>query len=570
MKHRSTLAQLRFGWLLWLALAFSATGLSAKEAGFSHFSLALPGIPAAMIPAEVNGDDLQDLAVVVAYTDWEDVTTVEETHFDGIEGMVEVMNIVSSLIDHRELRIYPGLAEGGYGSALPPLELDTSIHALAAGHPSLPLVAITDSGVAAVRFEASNQAAPLSIETLVEQPNLYTESRIFYPDLDFLVDLNDDEIPEVLLATTENWVVFRGTPAGFAAAPLPVPSRSEADSDAEGEESTKRSVRRRRHGRRVPTVRDLNGDGSPELVLVSHSGERGALVYPNRGDLHFDEPIDYGRQEDTFDSADHAPLEEFVYLGPLVEAGPAVAVTRTEVERYGDDATMRQEIDQAKRPLHAYALNAIKPTLDLGDRVGQFEAIGYTFEGTDDEDDDDDDGDDIQIRLPSGFQDLDGDGREDLVSITLQFSILGLVSRALLTQSISLKMDFHTWCQQDDGTFRETENLDLSGKFKISFRSNTLRHLSQFAGDFNGDGRADFVQLGRGKKVTIHHGQPNCDYPAEPDGVIRFKHKLLHLGFVRVLDLNLDGRSDLYVVHPLKKPKKGESTPVVVDVYLSD
>jgi hypothetical protein len=40
-----------------------------------------------------------------------------------------------------------------------------------------------------------------------------------------------------------------------------------------------------------------------------------------------------------------------------------------------------------------------------------------------------------------------------------------------------------------------------------------LGSLAEFAGDFDGDGRADFVHLGRGKEVTIHRGQAGCRYP---------------------------------------------------------
>ncbi len=561
------MAELAILSLLWGILpSSSAEGASRDGLGFSRIPLMLPGIPAAVIPAEVNGDGIQDLAIVVAYTNWGDVTTVEEARFDGVEGMVMVMSVVSSLIEHRELRIYPGLSGGGYGAPLPSLELATSIHALAAGHPTFPLIAITDDGLAAVRFDPATASMPLSIEALIERPNLYSKSATFYPDLDFLVDLNNDEIPDVLLATRTSWVAFRGTREGFAATPLMVPPLPGADvGDEPAEADSGNSNPPPRHGRRIPIVRDLDGDALPELVLISPDGERNAVAYANLGDLRFGEPVDYGRRMNASESERDGPYEEFVYLGPLVAGGPSVAVTRTELERY-EDPKMSEEIDEAKRPLYGYALNRIEPTLDLGDRVGRFEAIGYTFEGGDDDTDDDD----IEIRLPGGFQDLDGDGREDLVSITLDFSLLPFLSRLLVAKSIKLTLNFHAWCQQEDGTFRETRNLDLSGKFKLNFKTNTLRHLSQFAGDFNGDGRADFIQLGRGKKVTIHHGQPHCEYPARPDGSIRLKHKLLHLGFARVLDLDDDGRSDLYVVHPLEKPKDGRSTPVALDLYLSE
>ena len=586
-------------------LGLPSAGSAAKRgnAGFERLPIELPGIPATMIPAEVNGDGVQDLVVVVAYTDWGEVATFEQTRFDDVEGMVEVMHVVSSLLDHRELRVYPGLADGsGYGDPLPPLELDLSVHALAAGHPAFPLVAITDDGIAAIRFDGANAGAPLSVESLVEQPNRYTDSGDFHPHLEFLVHLDKDKIPDVLLASESSWITFRGTPNGFeprAHELAPPPSDDdEVEEDSEGGEK-KKGKRRKQHDteaaddddgnegeleslppRRLPEARDLNDDGRAELILVSVEGSRTATVYPNIGGVRFGVPIQYaldGEESsgerpndeaatdgDDEDPAQTSPFGDFVYVGTLREQGPALAVTREQLERW-EDPSVKETIAEAKNPLYGYELHSIAHSLELGETVGSFEASGYTFEGSDHEDEEDD----VQVRLPAGFQDLDGDGRQDLVSISLDFSILPLLTRAVFLQSLKLTMDFHAWCQEDDGTFRKVENLDLSGKFKIHFRSNTLRHLSQFAGDFDADGRADFIQLGRGKEVTIHHGQEGCRYPNEPDSTIRLEAKLEHLGLARIDDLDADGRSDLYVVHPLKKPKGGRSRPVRVDLYLS-
>jgi len=596
-----------------LCIALIALGLSQAQAksshtGFERFPLTLPGIPAAIIPADVDADGIEDLVVVIAYTDWGEVATFEQTQFDDIEGMVEVMNVVSSLIEHRELRVYPGLAAGhGYGPPLPSLPLDTSIHALGAGHPTIPLVAITDDGISGILYDSANASEPLSIEPLIEQRSLYSDSGAFYSDLDFLFDLDNDSILDLLLAHEEGWTAYRGTESGFdnTAHPiLPPPidpewaerqneqtteealeeaeevssrkGRKQAKKRAEAaEEEAEDEETRPRRSRRIPDLRDLNHDDLPELVLSWAEGARGAVVYRNRGGLRFDPPIDYGRGEihdgsyeisvgNDDEQEEELQREEFVYVGPLRKNGPAVAVTRTQLKRW-DEPTFRQEIDGAKRPLFEYATHAIEPTLALGEQRATFEATGYTFQDADGDQEEES----LQISLPGGFQDLDGDGLEDLVSISLDFSILPLITRALVVQSIKLTMDFNISCQQPDGTFREVENLDLSGKFKINFRKNTLRHLSQFAGDFNADGRADFVQLGRGKKVTIHHGQKGCKYPTAPDSEIIFEKKPEHLGLVRILDLNSDDRSDLYVVHPLDKPKQGRSTPVRVDLYLS-
>jgi len=249
-------------------------------------------------------------------------------------------------------------------------------------------------------------------------------------------------------------------------------------------------------------------------------------------------------------------------IGDLDGDGRAEAVDRTELVKY-EDPGWRQEIDEAKRPLFGYAVRGLRPDLAAAPvpRL-EFQAIGYTFGGSEGDDEE-------EIVLPGGFQDLDGDGRQDLISITLEFSTLPMVARVLITKRISLTMNFHVRCQSEVGDFREVPGLDLAGKFKLNLESLRVRHLSQFAGDFDGDGRADFVQLGRGRKVSIHQGRAGCRYPAEPDRAIQLRRKLRHLGLARVVDLDGDGRSDIYVVHPMKAGDEQLSVPAEVDLYLS-
>ncbi len=252
-----------------------------------------------------------------------------------------------------------------------------------------------------------------------------------------------------------------------------------------------------------------------------------------------------------------------MYVGDLDGDGEAEAVDRTELERY-EDPGWRQEVDEAKRPLFAYSVRRLGPELaPAAEPHLTFQAIGYTFGGTEGDDDE------VEIQLPGGFQDLDGDGRQDLVAITLEFSLLPMAMRVLVVQRISLTMNFHVSCQAGDSGFHEVPGLDLAGKFKLNLRNLRVRHLSQFAGDFDGDGRADFVQLGRGRKVTIHQGRPGCRYPTVPDRSIRLSRKLRHLGLARILDLDGDSRSDLYVVHPLQAEDDEISIPARVDLYLS-
>ncbi len=532
--------------VLLVGLVLAPAALARNPApGFLRQSLRLPGMPAAVIPADVDGDGHEDLVVLVAYRKWEDVAEFEQSSFHGIEGLVEVMSVVTSLLDRRELRVYPGTADGsGFGPQLASLELPTSVHALEAGPPSAPLVALTDDGVAAVRLEEEDGQARLALAPLLASVTSLSGSDTFYSGLRLLHDLDGDGRVDLLLPTPDGWSLYRGTDSGFDSEPMTrvAVDRVEEDEDEEDEDGRRHPI--------LPEVKDVNGDRRPDLVVFGVPGS-GPLVYLNASRGSFAPGIELELE------GDHG---EIVFVGDLDGDGRAEVVSQKELEKY-DDPTWRQEVEEAKRPLSAYGLYRLgKDLATAPEPYRDFQAVGYTFSDTDDED----------IQLPGGFQDLDGDGRLDLVSITLDFSLLPMVMRVLTTRRISLRMDFQVWCQAEGGRFSAVPDLDLSGRFKIDLENLKVKHLSQFAGDFNGDGRADFVQMGRGRKVTIHSGGPGCRYPRKPDRKIVLEREPKHLGLVRILDLDANGRSDLYFVYPEDVAAKGETMPARVDIYLSE
>jgi hypothetical protein len=243
-------------------------------------------------------------------------------------------------------------------------------------------------------------------------------------------------------------------------------------------------------------------------------------------------------------------LGDLAYVGDLDGDGRNEAVLETSTDE--DDG-----LDEAREP-HSH-LTFHRATKELRFDPAAYttaDIVGHAFGGN---------WPDIS---DEGFQDLDGDGRLDLVTITLDFSILQVL-KVLATKKISIGVDFHVWCQTPAGSFQEVKGLDLSETIRLDLNDVKLSRFAQFGGDFDGDGKIDFLHIGRGKTVTIHRGNPGCKYAAKPDYSIELAEEPQDIALVRVSDFDGDGRADLSVVRPLAPEEEGVTAPVRLDLYLS-
>ncbi len=509
-----------------------------------HVALPLPGPPATVVDADVNGDGLRDLAVVVAYSYWDQIGVEEWTEMDDIEGLVEVLTVVPALADRRELWLFLGNGQGGYEAAGDPLEIDTSVLTVEAGTDVWPIIALTDDGISVLRFDPESG---IHLEPVLADRPVLAGTGTFLPRLGLVHDLDGEDGLDLLLPTDDGLHVYLARDGRWQEPPaskLALPDNDRGSS---------RLLRRYP----LPEVRDADGDTLADLVMPSHRFHWDYFhVYRNLGGGRFAPAV--------------APLSkpptrpgdpEVVHFGDLDGDGRAEYLTTESLE--DPEAGMRKSMAQAKRPPFRYRQHRSDEDWQMAlEPYRTFDATGYAFDNSDG----DSDGD---IRIPGGFKDLDGDGRHDLVTLTLDFSLLQAV-RILTVRSLNLGLDFHVWCQrEDENGFAAVPDLDLSGRFKIDLDNLRLGHLSQFAGDFDGDGRADFVQIGRGKRVTIHRGREGCRYPASPDLVIELEEAPKNLALVQIRDLDGDGLADLMVIQPQRVEEAGVTPPVRLDLYLS-
>lgn len=531
-----------------------------EKLALRYLPLPLPGAPSAVVAADVDGDGHRDLAVVVAYTRWSQIEIQESTTMDDVEGLVEVLTVIPSLVERREIRVFPGRPDGGFGPGSIALPIDTSILSVEAGPPGLPVVAMTDDGLSVLRMKPGASGPPeLSWEPVLSERSVLAGTATFLPNLGLVRDVDGDQRADVLFPTSEGISVYLAGSQGIQPSPA-----ARVRFPLDGLQRKGRPLVWRYP---LPELRDVDGDRRPDLVLFHpEGGLHGFRVLRNLGGGRFGEPLaplgtyeayEADRKERPDDAAGDRP--EAAWFGDLDGDGKAEYVTQEE-KGPGDDAGFRKEMEAAKRPHFIYRFHRARADLTMEPKpYQQFEVEGYALEGSSDEAD---------FKLPGGFQDLNGDGKQDLILTTLDFSMLQAV-KIMTVQRIGIGLDFHLWCQAA-GTFRPVRGLDLSGKFNLNLNNLKIGHISQFEGDFDGDGRPEFVQMGRGRAVSIHRGRPDCGYSENPDLVVQLEEAPRDLSLAQVRDLDGDGLSDLLVIQPqARAAEKGVTQPVRLDLYLS-
>ncbi len=561
--------------LLFLLLSSTLPAAAAREKlALRYLPLPLPGAPSAVVAADVDGDGQRDLAVVVAYTRWSQIEIEESVTMDDVEGLVEVLTVIPSLVERREIRVFPGRPDGGFGPGSVALPIDASILTVEAGPPGLPVVAMTDDGLSVLRMKSGTSPGAsgppeLSWETVLSERSVLAGTRTFLPNLGLVHDVDGDQRADVLFPTSEGVSVYlSGDLTGGGGLKTPPAARVRFPLD---DLQRKGNSLVRRYP--LPELRDVDGDRRPDLVLFHPAGElRGFRVLRNLGGGRFGEPLaplgayEEDQKEDPLDDEtdDRPPVPS--WFGDLDGDGKAEYVTQEE-KGPGEDAGFRKEMAAAKRPHFIYRLHRSRADLTMEPKpYQQFEVEGYALEGSSDE---------VEFKMPGGFQDLNGDGKQDLILTTLDFSVLQAV-KIMTVQRIGIGLDFHLWCQAA-GSFRPVRGLDLSGKFNLNLNNLKIGHISQFEGDFDGDGRPEFVQMGRGRAVTIHRGRPDCGYNQNPDLTLQLEEAPRDLSLAQVRDLDGDNLSDLLVIQPQpvrrtadgRSDDKGVTQPVRLDLYLS-
>jgi hypothetical protein len=532
--------------LLVLGTAWAAR---PRDLALRRVVLDLPGPPAVIVAADLNRDGRQDLLVVVAYTRWGTISN------DRVEDAIAVTEVVPAMFDVREARAFLAQPGGRLRQAGPPLPLPTNVLSAEAGPSTHPVVALTDEGLSEIRLNGAEGEESLSLEPLLDEPCAFAGTGAILAGLDVLKDVDGDKVLDAVIPTPRGIAIHPGENGGFAKL-ASFRERLPGDERRSPLGSALRDVP-------IPRIEDADGDGRLDLVV----GQGGSLPWIaiarglGGGRFAAARTIDLDcltapekRTAAPAPKGEGAPppsRREVAWEGDVDGAGAIEIVTRESVD------TGKSDMKQAKKPLMRYRLYHVRPDLTVDPTpYTQFEAEGWAFSGA------------FRDGVDLRFVDLDGDRRKDLVTITLDFSMFQAL-RALTAKKIGVGLEFHVIAQQGDGSFRLVPDQKLDETLHLDLNRLEISRLGQFQGDFDGDGRVDFVHLGRGKTVTIHRGQPGGRYAEKPDLAITLDEEPEDVMLVRVRDFDGDGRSDLAITRTLTPPEAGTTAPARLELDLS-
>ncbi len=500
-----------------------------------------PGTPVRRQMVDLDEDGRQELLIQVEGEFWD---SAGDTRI--VEGE-EVHVTFPILLERRSLHRLV-LGDQGWVPTGPGLTLEQTAFALEDGPAFAPSLLFEASGISAIRWDNENEK--LYLERLIETSWPIDRVREFPGVTSWTADLNGDGRRDLILPDLDGYRIYLAREDSFpdqADTTLPDPTFVEPYAG-------------RWPALPIPRLIDLDGDDRIDLVFRGSldAGSEGLIVQMGRGDGSFDPPVMTRYSCFTPPPSKRDDEEPEWLLGDLIDLdrdGRYELVLQHEIQpkKDGIRATLRAARDpQYLLAIHEFDTeNRFRP-----EPIRKLEFTGYPVKGS-------------WADFSSGmFRDLDGDEKPDLVTITLDFSMLQAV-RIVTTKKLSIGVNFQVRHQEQDGRFEPVPSGGLKDKLKVDLGDFELRRIAQFSGDLDGDGFVDFVKTKPGRTIDVHRGSDNAHYPASPDLVLDLDRPLQNAESLEIVDLDGDGHDDIWIVEtePVEETGVTPKTWLVIHQY---
>jgi hypothetical protein len=139
------------------------------------------------------------------------------------------------------------------------------------------------------------------------------------------------------------------------------------------------------------------------------------------------------------------------------------------------------------------------------------------------------------------FADIDGDGREEILEMTMEFGLVQII-RVLVTRRAETRMRVLVLDPDEPDGFRSIFETDFS--FRLDFGEATISGLIPSLGDWNGDGVLDLYIARNDEEIGFRLGSKAKDEPVFGK-LIESQPVPLPSGRGRVTDLNGDGLDEI-------------------------
>ena len=334
------------------------------------------------------------------------------------------------------------------------------------------------------------------------------------PDIEMFKDLNRDGLDDFLMPDFTGWQVALQTRAGFSRVQLlgPQPKMTFGD--------TAQFVG---YTALTPYLLDENLDGLDDL----------AFWVDGRFDVYLQQPQGgFASDPIVLDPDMQDVVSDFLSV-TLDEEGDDEAQSQRLLDAVGDidDDGFADLIIQTMKGNGIFGLETQYEV--YRGRAGsnqhlQFESVASSIISSD------------GIQLNNERQDLTGDGKEEFVVTSFNFSLAAIIG-ALVTRSATVDVSIY---QMAEGVFPEKASLDKEIKVRFDFGNGELFIPAVLSADVTGDGRKDLLVQKDLETLLVYPGEPSANLFAKTPIKLELSLPKEREGFV-VSDLNHDGRDEL-------------------------